>query len=133
MKTTIKRLVIPAFATAIVAAVMAMGSPWSRPAALARMPYDGLWSVSIITDAGTCDRGYRYAVHIVNGLVTYDDPNFDIHGAVDARGQVVVTIRAGQNEARGSGRLSGDYGEGNWSGSSPTARCSGHWEAERRG
>jgi len=133
MKTMTTRLVIPAFVPALVAAVLLAGSLWTGPAAQARMPYDGLWSVSIITDAGTCDRGYRYAVHIVDGRVTYDDPNFDIHGEVNARGQVTVTIRAGQNEANGSGRLSGDYGEGSWSGSSPTARCSGHWEAERRG
>ncbi len=123
------RLVTAAVATGALLAAM----PGIERSAAARTPYDGTWSVSIITDAGTCDRGYRYAVHIVDGRVTYDDPNFDIAGQVNARGQVTVSIRAGQNQAFGSGRLSGDYGEGSWSGSSPTARCSGHWEAERRG
>jgi hypothetical protein len=26
--------------------------------------YDGLWSVSIVTEKGDCDRGYRYPVRI---------------------------------------------------------------------
>jgi hypothetical protein len=29
--------------------------------------FDGLWSVLIITEKGTCDRGYRYAVRIKGG------------------------------------------------------------------
>jgi len=30
--------------------------------------YDGLWSVSIVTQKGTCDRRYRYPIRISNGL-----------------------------------------------------------------
>ena len=122
------------FAAALLA--MPLSPVSAAPAAQAATSvtqFDGNWSVSVITDAGTCDRGYRYSVKIVNGQLVYDDPNFDINGVVTARGQVTVSIRAGGNEAHGSGRLSGDYGEGSWSGSSPTASCSGHWEAERRG
>jgi hypothetical protein len=125
------RIVLTTFAAALLAGTLSIGPHTASPA-LARTPYDGTWSVSIITDAGACDRGYRYAVKIVDGRVSYDDPNFDINGVVNARGQVTVSIRAGQNEAHGSGRLSGDYGEGSWSGSTPTQSCSGHWEAERR-
>jgi len=101
--------------------------------AVARTPYDGQWSVSIITDAGTCDRAYRYALRIENGRVYYDDPSFDISGRVSANGQVTVIVRHGEQQAVGSGRLSRDAGAGVWRGRSPGSQCSGHWEAERRG
>jgi hypothetical protein len=117
----------------VLAAVM-LGLPlWVTSAAVARTPYDGLWSVLIVTDSGTCDRGYRYALRINNGIVSYDDPSFNVSGQVNARGQVSVTVGAGNDVASGTGRLSRDYGEGFWSGHSSTSRCSGHWEAERRG
>ncbi|MGB6965319.1 MAG: hypothetical protein WBD90_12715, partial [Xanthobacteraceae bacterium] len=29
--------------------------------------YDGLWSVSIVTEKGDCDRGYRCPIRISNG------------------------------------------------------------------
>jgi hypothetical protein len=94
--------------------------------------FDGNWSVSVITDAGTCDRGYRYALRIVGGRIYYDNPSFDVSGQVNARGQVQVTVRAGGQEAVGYGRMSRDYGEGLWRGRSAASSCSGHWEAERR-
>ncbi len=106
----------------------------AAPAAQARTPFDGQWSVSIITDSGeTCDRAYRYALRITDGRITYDDPAFDVSGNVGPNGQVRVVVRSGQREAVGTGRLSRDGdGEGSWSGRSPSAACSGHWEAERR-
>jgi hypothetical protein len=94
--------------------------------------FDGNWSVSIVTDSGACDRGYRYAVHIRDGQIYYDNPSFSVSGQVNARGYVSVTVGAGSQQAVGTGRLSRDYGEGTWSGQSPSDRCSGHWEAERR-
>jgi len=105
----------------------------AAPAARARGAFDGRWSVLIVTDAGTCDRAYRYALNIVNGRVTYDDPSFEVSGHVDGRGHVSVTVSAGGERANGSGELSGDYGHGLWTGQSSTSACSGHWEAERRG
>lgn len=106
---------------------------WSAPAAVARTPFDGKWSVLIVTDAGTCDRAYRYGLDIVNGRIFYPDQSFDISGRVDARGRVDVSVSAGGQRASGSGQLSADYGHGLWSGNSSTSECSGHWEAERRG
>src|ERR1700734_4062016 len=91
--------------------------PASTSEALARGPYDGTWSVLIVTDSGSCDRAYRYALRIADGRVSYDDPSFSVSG----------------HSANGSGRLNGDYGDGHWSGRSSTSACSGHWEAERRG
>ena len=44
-----------------------------------------------------------------------------------------VAVAAGGQSASGYGRLSGNYGQGSWSGRSSISQCSGHWEAERRG
>jgi len=98
--------------------------------AIAGTPYDGAWSVLIVTDNGTCDRAYRYALRIADGRVYYDDPSFNVYGSVNARGQVHVGVAAGGQSANGYGRLSGNYGEG---GRSSSSQCFGHWEAERRG
>ena len=94
--------------------------------------FDGTWSVSIVTDLGSCDRGYRYALRIANGRIFYDNPSFSVNGQVNARGQVSVTVSAGGQSASGIGRLSRDYGTGTWIGRSASDQCSGHWEAERR-
>ncbi len=32
--------------------------------------YDGLWSVSIVTEKGDCDRGYRYPIRITRGVLS---------------------------------------------------------------
>ena len=101
--------------------------------ATARTPFDGAWSVLIITDRGTCDRAYRYALRIADGRLYYDDPSFSVSGGVDGAGRVRVGVSAGGQSAAGYGQLSGNYGQGSWSGRSSTSLCSGHWEAERRG
>ena len=103
------------------------------PGAMARTPFDGAWSVLIVTDQGTCDRAYRYALRIADGQVTYDNPSFSVSGRVDGTGHVRVAVAAGGQSATGYGRLSGNYGQGSWSGRSSISQCSGHWEAERRG
>ena len=123
-----KRRLIPAGLAAMILAAL-----WASPYAIAGTPYDGAWSVLIVTDSGTCDRAYRYALRIADGRVSYDDPSFNVYGSVNARGQVHVGVSAGGQSANGYGHLSGNYGEGSWSGRSSTSQCSGHWEAERRG
>jgi hypothetical protein len=92
--------------------------------------YDGLWSVSVITEKGTCDRGYRYPIRISNGVLGNDGTvAFTISGKVATTGAITVTVSHGSASATGTGRLAGDAGEGNWSGGD----CSGTWTAERRG
>ena len=121
--------------TPIAFAVLALSAAalGRAPAALAGTPYDGKWSVLIVTDAGTCDRAYRYALNINNGRVSYDDPSFNVSGHVDGRGHVNVSVSAGGESARGAGQLYGDSGRGYWRGNSSSSACSGHGEAERRG
>ena len=92
--------------------------------------YDGLWSVSIVTEKGDCDRGYRYPVRIQNGALANagNVTAITINGKVQPTGAITVIVSAGSKSASGSGRLSGDLGEGHWSG----GECSGSWTAERR-
>jgi hypothetical protein len=91
--------------------------------------YDGLWSVSIVTEKGDCDRGYRYPVRISNGsLLNAGDVPVVISGRVAPTGAITVVVSHGSASASGSGRLAGDAGAGFWSGGS----CSGSWSAERR-
>jgi hypothetical protein len=126
-----KRTMILATAFLAIPLTAASAAPVVRAAASVAQ-FDGNWSVSIVTDSGSCDRGYRYALRIANGRIYYDNPSFNINGQVNARGQVSVMVSAGGQSASGTGRLSRDYGEGTWIGRSASDQCSGHWEAERR-
>jgi hypothetical protein len=114
--------------TLVLLAASAPGSARSTQAS-----FDGRWSVVIITDAGTCDRSYRYGLVVSRGRISYDgDSGVMISGGVDRGGRVSVSLRYGQSAAQGSGRLSRSGGEGRWQGASSGARCSGRWLAERR-
>jgi hypothetical protein len=99
----------------------------------ARTIYDGSWSVLIVTQRGTCDRAYRYGIEIVNGRVHYGGGAVNFSGQVARNGAVRVNVSSGGAPASGSGRLSRNVGRGRWSGLSGSDRCSGYWEAERRG
>jgi hypothetical protein len=123
-------------ASGAIAAAIAMASTimasaiLASTASLAVPRYDGLWSVSIVTEKGDCDRGYRYPVRISNGtLANAGDTMFTITGQVVGSGAVTVTVSAGGKSATGSGRLAGNIGVGSWTGGA----CSGSWSAERRG
>src|ERR1700731_2858826 len=75
--------------------------------AVAKSMYDGRWSVSIVTEQGTCDRSYRYPVSIVNGAIERSaegDRSFAISGKVTGSGAVHVVVARGQQRAEGSGR-----------------------------
>jgi hypothetical protein len=112
-------LIAISFAGALAAAAPADATP----------NYDGLWSVVIVTEKGTCDRAYRYPVRISNGAVQSDGPSLiNVSGKVGGNGAITVLVSAGDKSASGTGRLSGKVGGGKWSGS----ECAGSWEAERR-
>jgi len=104
----------------------------SANAAVASTPFDGNWSVVIITDKGGCDRAYRYPVSIRNGVVYYSGDVVNFNGRVSGNGAVSVVVSRGEQRASGSGRLSRNSGGGTWRGASSTDRCSGRWQAERR-
>jgi hypothetical protein len=113
-------------AGALLAASLLVGSTSS----FAVPRYDGLWSVSIVTEKGDCDRGYLYPIRISNGtLGNAGDSVFKIGGNVNPNGAITVSVSAGGKSASGSGKLAGDSGGGSWRG----GECSGSWTAERRG
>ena len=41
-------------------------------AARAQAGFDGLWTILIVTEAGECDRAYRYGVSIEHGRIDND-------------------------------------------------------------
>jgi hypothetical protein len=121
-KNSVRSGVVFAFVTA--SASFVATSTFAVPA------YDGLWSVSIVTEKGDCDRGYRYPIRISNGVLANagNVTAIDINGKVQRTGAITVTVSGGGKSAIGSGRLAGNIGEGHWSG----GECSGSWTAERR-
>ena len=98
-------------------------------ASFAAPPYDGIWSVSIVTIKGDCIASYRYPMRISNGiLANAGDLIISVNGKVTHSGAITVSVSQGNTSAVGSGRLSGSSGRGSWS----AASCSGSWTAERR-
>lgn len=118
------------FGRSAVCALLAVSAGLAASATSKAAPrYDGMWSVSIVTEKGDCDRAYRYPIRISNGaLVNGGSDPFTISGKVAPSGAITVTVSHGSKSATGSGRLAGDSGTGLWHGGS----CSGTWSAERR-
>lgn len=113
--------------------VMFSGVMAASGASPAAPRHDGNWSVLVVTEAGDCDRAYRYPVRVENGAVRYEgEAGIDLSGNVSSQGAVKVTIRRGEQSASGTGRLSGNAGSGTWSGKSSSGECTGSWQAERR-
>jgi len=117
------------FLLAVASAFFSMAPSTSR----AQAGFDGLWTILIVTEAGECDRAYRYAVQIDHGRLVYDGTaGVELTGTVDQSGRVSATVQRGEQGATGTGRLSGGRGRGTWRGKSSASQCSGYWEAERR-
>jgi hypothetical protein len=115
------------FANTVFAAVLGLVAAAAPVSATGN--FDGKWSVVVVTQKGDCDRAYRYPIDIKGqALINAGNTAFDISGKVAGDGAVAVKIRHGDKSASGSGRLSGSYGQGQWSGGS----CAGTWTAERR-
>jgi hypothetical protein len=103
------------------------------PSAAWAATVDGNWSVLIITEKGSCDPAYRYAVTVANGRVSYSGgSSVDMNGTVSSSGAVKVSIRLGDKGANGTGRLAGNAGTGTWRGAGANTTCAGRWEAEKR-
>jgi len=111
------------FSTGLLAATLATSG-----LAAALPPYDGMWSVSIVTEQGICNNGFKYSIHIKDSTLSNGgDAPAVISGTVTGRGSLSVAIVHGYNSATGSGQLSASNGQGKWK----AASCSGYWTAER--
>ena len=87
----------------------------------------------IITEAGSCDRAFRYPVKVTNGEMKYEgEAAVTLTRHVGPGGKLNATVRRGGQSATGSGTLSSSSGAGTWTGKSSTSICAGRWEAERR-
>ena len=99
-------------------------------AARAANSYDGMWTVTIMTQSGTCPSSLRYGVRVDRGRVLADGQSYQVNGTVAPNGATRVTVSEQGQSASGTGRLSGNAGAGRWRTS--TGQCAGQWTAERR-
>src|SRR5215470_1489067 len=130
MSTPMSIMLVRIYFPLAVAAALCGVTPTS---ARAQAGFDGAWSILIVTQAGECDKAYRYAVQIDHGQINYDGTaGVELTGSVDRSGRVSANVQRGDQGANGIGRLSGNRGRGTWRGKSSTGQCSGYWEAERR-
>ena len=94
--------------------------------AIAQTPYDGLWSVTVVTKNGSCERSTRSTLTVADGRVSA--AGADVSGSIGREGLVRVSIHG----AYANGQLSGNAGSGKWNGASAGVPCSGRWEASRQ-
>jgi hypothetical protein len=126
-------MTLPRFASQFAAGIALATAILAPAPASARTPFDGNWSVLIITRSGPCDAAYRYGLSIRNGAVIYEgSAAVNVAGRVSANGAVRVRVWAGQQGASGAGRLGRSSGSGNWRGTGSMGTCAGVWTAERR-
>ena len=98
--------------------------------AMAQTPYDGLWSVRVVTKTGSCEpeMGVWRCLHAQVGKDVVDDTLAHVTGSIGREGLVKVSIGG----AYANGQLSGNAGSGKWNGASAGIPCSGRWEASRQ-
>ena len=94
--------------------------------ASANHPYDGSWSVTVMTKNGSCEPSTRSTLTVTEGRVSA--AGAAISGTIGREGLVRVSI----NGAYANGQLSGNSGSGKWNGASAGVACSGRWEASRQ-
>ncbi len=94
--------------------------------AFAQTPYDGLWSVTIVTKTGSCEPSASSTMTVTDGKVSA--AGSDVTGSIGREGLVRVSIHG----AYANGQLSGNAGSGKWNGASAGVPCSGRWEASRQ-
>ena len=110
------------FCSSFIAAAAALAA---APAS-AQTPYDGLWNVTIVTKAGSCEPSKRSTLTVTDGKISA--AGADVSGSIGREGIVRVSI----NGAYANGHLNGNAGSGKWNGASAGIPCSGHWEASRQ-
>jgi hypothetical protein len=108
------------------AAALAAGTASLAAPAIAQTPYDGLWSVTVVTKSGSCEPQTRSTLTVTDGKVSA--AGADVSGSIGREGLVRVSI----NGAFANGQLNGNAGSGKWNGASAGIPCSGRWEASRQ-
>ena len=118
-----------AMALAVSAGIVLASVPVATSATAA--PFDGKWSVRLVTHSGACDSNYSQTIAIEDGqvraLASGDGPA--ISGGIGSDGTVALTIRRSIAQANANGRLTTKSGAGAWTLS--MLGCSGRWTATR--
>jgi hypothetical protein len=91
---------------------------------------DGLWSVQLVTETGSCDRSYTAAVAVENGSVRPLSGGASVSGQVAPNGAVNLDIRKSLAQAAATGRLNEKSGAGTWH--LAMLGCQGRWTASKR-
>jgi len=93
---------------------------------------DGVYSVTVTTEVGSCEKTQQGTVTIEGGrIVSTGEVQAEIGGAIGRDGSVSLVLRSGNNIAHVSGHIGGGRGDGAWS--LPTSQCGGRWRAQRKG
>ena len=98
----------------------------------ARTAYDGYWSVTATSTAGSCGSFFRFPLAVINGRVVSSGVA-GVSGRVTQGGAVSVSVRQGNGMVFGAGRLGRSWGTGRWTSRSASGRCAGSWQAQRGG
>jgi type 1 fimbria pilin len=112
--------------TIFLASALTATATFATAPAFAQSPYDGLWNITIVTKAGSCEPSTRSTVTVTDGKVSA--AGADVTGSIGREGLVRVSIGG----AYANGQLSGNAGSGRWNGASAGVPCSGRWEASRQ-
>jgi len=117
---------------AILAAAFATLS-FTAPATAA--PYDGSWTMMLVTTTGHCGK-IRIAMAVQGGHISATSGRFVMHkialdGRIGGGGQTKINGVAGPRQAIGTGRFTRAKGAGKWNGTGPSGVCNGYWVANR--
>jgi hypothetical protein len=107
--------------------VLSLAATPAAAAAAATAPFDGSWSVRIVTEKGTCDSGATVPIRVTNGSIASDLSVVKVSGEVASNGSLSVNVGHGLEHADGVGRLTDTSGSGTWKG----GLCSGTWSASK--
>jgi hypothetical protein len=105
-------------------------------AALAKTaPYDGSWTMVLVTTSGHCGV-IKIGVAVNGGHISATKGKFVFHkirlaGLISGSGATSISGVAGPRQAIGVGRFTRVKGSGEWNGTGPSGVCSGYWVADR--
>jgi hypothetical protein len=92
-------------------------------------PYDGVWTVSLVTAKGDCPATEMLLVAVRNGAVE-DLGVIQTTGLISDHGAMNIRLKNGTNLLmRAQGFIKGSSGAGTWE--APPQRCFGRWTASR--
>ena len=114
---------------------VAILSSAAAPAVAASSPYDGAWSMVLVTTSGHCGV-IKIGMAVNRGNIAATNGKFVMHkialaGRISGSGATKINGVAGPRQAIGIGRFTRAKGGGKWNGTGPSGVCSGYWVADR--